>query len=158
MRLRLYLHFALWCVLLVAFVWISAPIVGVAIRENRVGPIDPSASIDTYLHALTGVEHASERFPETFRDLGKEGSLVVFVRDENAQSEFVGMMIGYVSWPRDVRLIKVTEATLENKVADITSGSVAGLVFCSVNPPASLGKHVRLGSDIVLVPVTEATP
>lgn len=158
MRLRLYFHFALWCALFAVFVWISAPIVGSAIRENRVGPIETNHSIDTYLRALTGIERGSEKLPDTFRRLGKEGSLVIFVRDENAQSEFLGMMIGYVSWPREVRIVKVTTPTAEKELADINPDSVAGLVFCSVNPPNWLGKRVRLGSSIVLVPVTEAAP
>jgi hypothetical protein len=158
MRLRLYLHFALWCALFAAFVWISAPIVGPAIMENRVGPIEANASIDTYLRALTGIEHGSERIPDIFRRLGKEGVLVIFVRDENAPSEFLGMLIGYVSWPREVRVIKATEATVEKEVADIKPGSVAGFVFCSVDSPNWLEKRVRLGSDIILVPVTEAAP
>jgi hypothetical protein len=158
MRLRVYLHFALWCALFAAFVWISAPIVGSAIKENRVGPIETNASIDTYLRALTGLEHGSEKIPDIFRHLGKEGMLVIFVRDKDAPSEFLGMMIGYVSWPREVRVIEVTEETLEKEMADINSGSVAGLVFCSVDPPASLGKRVWLGSNLVLVPVTEAAP
>jgi hypothetical protein len=158
MRLRVYLHFALWCALFAAFVWISAAIVGSAIKENRVGPIEANTSIDTYLRALSAIEHGSEKIPDTFRRFGKEGPLVIFVHDDNAQSEFLGMMIGYVSWPREVRVIKVREATVEKEVADIKPDSVAGLVFCSVNPPAWLEKRVRLGSDIILVPVAEAGP
>ncbi len=158
MRTCRYLHFALWSALFAAFAWISAPIVGSAIRENRVGPIEANASIDTYLRALTGIDHGSEKLPDAFRRLGQQGPLVIFVRDENAQSEFLGMMIGYVSWPREVRVIKVTDATIEKEVAEVKPDSVAGLVFCSVNPPAWLERRVRLGSDIVLVPVTEAAP
>jgi hypothetical protein len=156
--MRLYLHFALWCGLFAAFVWISAPIVGPAITENRVGLIETNHSIDTYLRALTGIERGSEKLPDTFRRLSKEGPLVIFVRDENAQSEFLGMMIGYVSWPREVRVIKVTEATVEKELTEIKPDSVAGLVFCSVNPPSWLEKRVRLGSNIVLIPVTEVAP
>jgi hypothetical protein len=158
MRLRVYLHFALWCTLFAIFVWISAPIVGPAVMENRVGPIEADASIDTYLRALTGIERGSTKIPDLFRYLRKEGPLIIFVHGENPQSEFLGMMIGYVSWPREIRIIKVTDSTIEEKVGDIKSESVAGLVFCSVNPPAWLKKHVRLGSDVILVPVTEEAP
>lgn len=158
MRLRVYLHFALWCALFAIFVWISAPIVGSAIKENGIGPIETNTSIDTYLRALTGIEHGSEKIPDAFRHLGKEGPLIILVRDENAQSEFVGMMIGYVSWPREVRVVKVTQATVEKEVADIKPASVAGLIFCSISPPVWLEERIRLGSDIILVPVTKAAP
>lgn len=158
MRARNYLHIGLWCVLFGAFVWISAPIVWPAIRENHVGPIETNRSIDAYLGALTGIERGSERLPETFEHLGRQGSLVVFVRNENAQSEFLGMMIGYVSWPREIQLIKVSGSTVEKELADINPSSVAGVVFCSVQPPAWLEHRVRLGSDMILVPVSEGAP
>ena len=158
MRWRLYLHFGLWSALFAVLIWISAPIVGRAIMENRIGPAETNRSIDDYLRALTGIENGSEKLPDTFRRLGKEGPLVIFVRNENAQSEFLGMMIGYVSWPREVRVIKVAAPTVEKELADIKPDSVAGLVFCAVNPPSWLGHRIRLGSSIVLVPVPEAAP
>jgi hypothetical protein len=158
MRLRHYLHLALWCALFAVFIWISGPIVGSAIMENRVGPAETNRSIDAYLNALTGIEHGSEKLPDVLRRLGKNGSLVIFVRNENAQSEFIGMMVGYVSWPREVQVIKVPGPTVEKELADIKPGSVAGVVFCSVNPPPWLQNRVRLGSSIILVPVTQTAP
>jgi len=158
MRLRQYLHHALWCALFAVFVWISGPIVGPAIMENRVGPPETNRSIDTYLNVLTGIEHGSEKLPDVFRRLGKEGLLVIFVRDDNSQSEFLGMMIGYVSWPREVQVVKTSGPTVEKELADINPGLVAGVVFCSVNPPSWLQNRVDLGSSIILVPVTEAAP
>lgn len=155
---RIFLHLALWCALFAVFVWISAPIVGSAVKENRVGPTDTNRSIDSYLGALTGIEHGSEKLPDAFRRLAKDGRLVIFVRDENAQSEFLGMMVGYVSWPREIQLIKVANPTVEKELADITPASVAGVVFCSINPPSWLGNRVRFGSSIILVPVTHEAP
>jgi len=158
MRWLSYVHIALWSGLFAIFVWISSPIVGPAVMENRIGPADTNRSIDAYLGALTGIERGSEKLPDAFRHLGKSGRLVIFTRDENAQSEFLGMMISYVSWPRDVQLIKVKGPTVEKELADIQPGSVAGVVFCSINPPAWLSNRVRLGSSIVLVPVTQDAP
>jgi hypothetical protein len=68
------------------------------------------------------------------------------------------MMIGYVSWPREVQLIKVAGPTVEKELANIEPHTVAGVVFCSVSPPSWLGHRIHLGSSIVLVPVSEATP
>ena len=93
MRWLLYLHFALWSSLFAVFVWISAPIVASAIRENQIGPIEANHSIDAYLRALTGIEHSSEKLPDIFRRLDKQGPLIIFVGDENSQSEFLGMAI-----------------------------------------------------------------
>jgi hypothetical protein len=126
--------------------------------ENRFGPVEVNRSIDTYVRALTGIERGSERIPDTFRHVLKPGPLIIFVRNEEAQSEFLGMMIGYISWPRELQLVKVATPTVEKELADIKHDSVAGLVFCSVYPPAWLEKRVRLGSNIVLVPVVETAP
>jgi hypothetical protein len=158
MKARLYLHIGLWCLLFVAFVGISGPVVGPAVMENRVGPIQVNRSIDAYVRALTGIEHGSEKLSDTFQRLGKTGPLIIFVRNDYAQSEFLGMMVGYVSWPREVRLIKVATPTVEKELADINPNSVAGLVFCSVDPPVWLDKRIRLGSSIVLVPLPEKGP
>lgn len=158
MRARLYLHIGLWCALFVAFAWISAPIVGPAVMENRIGPIEVNRSIDAYVRALTGIEHGSAKLPDTFERLGRTGPLIIFVRNNYAQSEFLGMMIGYLSWPREVRLIEVATPTVEKELADINLDSAAGFVFCSVDPPAWLEKRIRLGSSIVLVPLPENGP
>ncbi|HET9801008.1 MAG TPA: hypothetical protein VFP82_04920 [Chthoniobacterales bacterium] len=158
MSVRRLLHFVLWLALFALFVWISGPIIGPAVMENRIGPAETNRSIDAYLGALTGIEHGSEKLPERFGRMGKDGSLVIFVRDENAQSEFLGMMIGYVSWPREVQVIHVPGPTVEKELADIKPGSVAGVVFCSVDPPSWLQNRTRLGSSIIFVPVTQAVP
>jgi hypothetical protein len=158
MRVRLYLHFALWCALFAIFLWISVPMVGPAITENRFGPVETNRSIDDYLRVLAGIEHAADKLSDTFARLDKKGSLVIFVRKENSPSEFLGMIIGYLAWPREVQVFSVSGPTVEKELADIKPSSVAGVVFCSVNPPAWLQTRVRLGSNVVLVPITEAAP
>jgi hypothetical protein len=157
-RTRFYLHAVLWCALFAVFIWMSFPIVGRAIIQNRLGPPEANHSIDAYLRALTGIEHGSEKLPDTFRHLGKDGRLVIFVLNENAQSEFVGQMICYLSWPREVQLIKVAGPTVEKELAEIKPHTVAGVIFCSVIPPSWLGNRISLGSNVVLVPVAEAAP
>ena len=68
------------------------------------------------------------------------------------------MLMAYISWPRDVQLIKVPGDTVDKELIDMKPGLVAGVLFCSVNPPPWLGNRVRLGSSIILVPVPEAAP
>ena len=156
--MRVFLHWVLWAALFAVFIWIALPMVASAIKENRFGPTDTNRSIDAYLGALTGVDHGSEKLPDRFQRLGKGGKLVVFVRDENAQSEFLGMMVGYVSWPREVQIINVPGPTVEKEISHIEPGTVAGVVFCSVDPPPWLQHRISLGTGMILVPVTEAAP
>ena len=147
------LHVSVWSALLGIFLFQSAPIVGHAVSENKIGPIEASHSIDAYLQALTGISSGSQRLNDAVRRLPEGKPLVIFVRDQNSQSEFLGMLIAYLSWPREVRIVKLQRTTAEREVAAINPHSVAGLMFCSVDPPPWLGKGVRLGSSILLVAV-----
>lgn len=158
MRWPFYLHLGLWSALFVLLIWFSAPIVGPAVMENRAGPAETNKSIDAYLSALTKVEHGAEKFPDAFKHLGKDGRLIIFTRSENAQSEFLGMLMAYISWPREVQLIDVPGDTVDKELVEIKPGTVAGVLFCSVNPPPWLQNRVRLGSSIILVPVIPAEP
>ena len=154
----IFLHIVVWSLLVGIFLFRSAPIVGRAVSENKIGPIEASHSIDGYLKALTGIRSGSQQLNDAVRRLPEGKPLVIFVRDQNAQSEFLGMLIAYLSWPREVRIIKLQSTTAERQVAAINPPSVAGLMFCSVDPPPWLGKGVRLSSSILLVPVHEVKP
>lgn len=158
MRARFVLHCILWLALFAVFIWIGFPIFGSAIKENRLAPSETNSSIDAYLGPLTGLEHGSEQLPENFQELGKNGSLIIFVRDGNSQSEFLGMLVGYLSWPREVQLIDVPGPTVDKELAEIKPGRVAGVVFCSVDPPPWLQDRISLAWNITLVPVTQAAP
>jgi len=153
MQLRLYIHIGLWCALFAVFLAFAIPIVGPALVENQIGPAEVNRSIDAYILALTGIEHGSEKLPDVFSRLPKAGPLIIVVRKDDSQSEFLGMMIGYVSWPREIKLIKLATPTAEKELAGINPDSISGLVFCLVDPPAWLGKPIRLGSSIFLVPL-----
>ena len=127
-------------------------IAGPALVENHIGPVEVNRSIDAYILALSGIEHGSEKLPDVFGRLPKVGPLIIVVRKDNSQSEFLGMMIGYISWPREIKLIKIATPTAEKELAGINPDSISGLVFCLMDPPAWLGKPIRLGSNIFLVP------
>lgn len=156
MRWRFYLHLGIWSALFVILIWISAPIVVPAVMENRIGAPETNKSIDYYLSALTKVDRGSDKYSDAFRRLGKDGRLIIFTRNGNSQSEFLGMMMAYISWPRDVQLIKVPGDTVDKELVNIKPGTVAGVLFCSVNPPSWLENRVQLGAGIILVPVTQS--
>jgi len=147
------LHVSVWSALLGIFLFQSAPIVGRAVSESKIGPIEASRSIDAYLEVLNGISNGSQRLNDAVKRLPEGKSLVIFVRDQNSQSEFLGMLIAYLSWPREVRIVELQSPTEEREIAAINPRSVAGLMFCSVDPPPWLGKGVRLGSSILLVAV-----
>jgi hypothetical protein len=154
--LPLFLHTTVWAVLGCVIVFSHAPELYQDLRVGGIGPIDPNRSIQTYFQGLTGIANGPQRLGDIIELLPKGKRLVIFVRDENAQSELLGMLIGYISWPHDVEIIGVTGATADKAVAAITPDSVAGIAFCSVPVPSWLGKAIRLGSGISLVPLPDA--
>jgi len=152
MSARLYLHIGLWGVLLAVFLARSIPIVGPAVLESKIGPIDPNHSTDAYLSGLTHVPNGSQLFSNLVESVPPKKSFVIFVEAENSPSEFLGMVVAYLSWPHDVRIVKVRGATLEQEIAGAKSSSVAGLFFCLIKPPASLTGSSHFGSAIIFVP------
>jgi hypothetical protein len=152
MRERHYLHIGLWCALFAVFLALSLPIVGRAILENKIGPIDPNHSTDSYLSGLTRVRNGSQLFSNLLEAVPREKSFVIFVDAESSPSQFLGMLVAYLSWPHDVRTVKVRGATVAQETAAAQSSSIAGLFFCSVKPPASLTGGTHFGSAIIFVP------
>src|SRR5262245_43042293 len=99
MQLRFYLHVALWCALLALFVGISIPNVGRAVLENKIGPVNPNHSTDSYLEGLTRVRDGSELFSTLIDTFPRDKSIVIFVDSESSPSKFLGMVVAYLSWP-----------------------------------------------------------
>jgi len=120
--------------------------------ESKIGRIDPNHSIDNYLQGLTGVSNGSERFSEVLARLEANKRLIVFVNDESPPSSFLGMLVSYVSWPRDVRIINVHKTGVDRELAMIQSSEVAGVVFCSVSAPTWTSNGIHFGRNIVIVP------
>ena len=152
MRIRFYLHVGLWCALFAVFLALSIPIVGPAILENKIGPIDPNHSTDSYLSGLTHVRNGPQLFSSLLETVPPKKSFVIFVNAESSPSEFLGMLVAYLSWPHDVRIVRVRGAALEREIAAAKSSAIAGLFFCSVKPPASLTAGTHFGSTIIFVP------
>ena len=152
MSARLYLHIGLWSALFAVFLVLSLPIVGPAILENKIGPIDPNHSTDSYLNGLTHLSNGSLLFSNLLETVPAKKSLVIFVDAESSPSEFLGMLVAYLSWPHDVRIVKVRGGNLESEVAAGKSSDIAGLFFCSIKPPPSLTGGTHFGSAIVFVP------
>lgn len=152
MRARLYLHIGLWCALFAVFLALSLPIVGPAILENKIGPIDPNHSTEAYLSGLLHVRNGSQLFSKLLEAVPPAKSFVIFVDADSLPSEFLGMLVAYLAWPHDVRIVKVRGATLDQEIAAAKSSAVAGLFFCSIKPPASLTGGTHFGSAIVFVP------
>lgn len=152
MRVRFYLHVVLWCALFAILIARGIPTVVPAVRENKIGPIGPNHSTDSYLSGLSHIRDGSELIGNLIDTLPRGRSVVVFVNADNSPSEFLGMLVAYLSWPLDVRIVKTRSEMLEQQINAAKSQSVSGFFFCSIKPPASANGGTHFGSEIVFVP------
>lgn len=150
--MRFYLHAGLWCVLFAIFLALSIPTVGPAVLENKIGPIDPNHSTDSYLSSLTHVRGGSDLFVGMVETLPRGKSVAIVVDAGDSPSEFLGMLVAYLSWPRDVQIISVSPATYVQQQAAIKKDSVGAAVFCDVKPPVWIKGATHFGSSITFVP------
>ena len=151
MGLRFYLHAGLWCVLFAVFVALSIPTVGPAVLENKIGPIDPNHSTDSYLSGLTHVRNGSELFEQMIQTLPRGKSVAIVVDTADSPSQFLGMLLAYLSWPREVEIIRVSPSTYAQELAAIKKESVGAIIFCDLKPPVAMKGVVHFGSSITLV-------
>jgi hypothetical protein len=146
---------ACWASLFCVFLVLSLPIVGPNAREGRVGPFDANQSTDMYLRGLCGLLHGSETIAALLDKLPAGKPVVIFVHAQDARSGFLGMLIGYLAWPRQIQIVNVQSASSEREVSAINPALVAGLVFCFLDPPSWLGHGISAGSGILIVPALE---
>ncbi|HEY6071174.1 MAG TPA: hypothetical protein VIU85_07360 [Chthoniobacterales bacterium] len=152
MHLRFYLHAGLWCALFAVFIALSVSTVGPAILENKIGPIDPNHSTDSYLGGLIHVRSGSELFVQGIETLPRDKSIKILVDAGNSPSEFLGMLVAYLSWPRDVQIVRVSPSTYAQELAATNKASVSAVVLCHLKAPVWIKDAAHFGPSITLVP------
>jgi hypothetical protein len=155
-------HTTLWAMVCATLLFRTAPDLYRDVRVSKIGPLDPNRSIEPYFRGLTGIANGPQHLGDVLEYLPRGKPLVIFVRadtgqtrserNEDSQSEFLGMLVGYICWPRDVRIIHVSESAIEKEIAAITPDSIAGMAFCGLPAPSRLGKAIHLGTGMSLVP------
>jgi len=158
MRVRSYLHFALWSVLFAFFLGISIPSVGRAVLENKVGPVNPDHLTDSYLEGLTRIRNGSELFSRLVGTLPRDKSIVILVDSQSSPSKFLGMVVAYLSWPHEVRTITVTPVTFAGEVTAVKQDSIGAAIFCALKPPSWVTTRTEFGTNITFVPIASLNP
>jgi hypothetical protein len=156
--MRYYLHVGLWSVLFATFLAVSTPSVVRAVLENKIGPINPNHSTDAYLDGLTHVRNGSELFSRFIESTPRDKSIVIVVDAQSSPSKFLGMVVAYLAWPRDVQTVAVTPATFSRELASIKQDSVSAAIFCAVKPPVWMKTKTDFGSNIFFVPAESLSP
>ena len=158
MRTRFHLHLGLWCALFAVFLALSFRDVARAVIENKIGPVNPNHSTDSYLEGLTRIRNGSELFASLLDTLPREQSIVIFVDAESSPSKFLGMVVAYLSWPRQVKTVAVTPATYAQEIASRKRDSAGAVIFCALRPPLWVKTKTDFGTKITFVPIASLNP
>src|SRR2546423_15154237 len=129
MRTRFYLHVGLWCVLFAIFLAISVPLAVRAVLENKIGPINPNHSTDAYLDGLTHVRNGSELFSRFIESTPRDKSIVIVVDAQSSPGKFLGMIVAYLAWPRDVQTVAGSPGPVSRGPASVQPGPAVAVVF-----------------------------
>jgi hypothetical protein len=140
---------------IVLFVWSSASSLRHALSGRFPDRIDAFHSSDTYLQAVTGSANASQRIIDALDSLPPEKPLLIFERDKDPVSSWLGMALAYLSWPRDVRFELVEGPRCDQQLAKIAPNSICAIAFCDVQSPSWLPGGMPLGQYGKIVAVRQ---
>jgi hypothetical protein len=146
-RVRAIAHISLWSTVIAAFLWVSVPKVFRGASKNSIHLVGPFHSTDSFLNFDTGKVNGSERLLSLFESVPSSERVVIFVRNDDRRSGFIGMLVAYLVWPHPVRIIDVSHADSGREpVMDFQS--VGAFVFCRVDPPPWWPRGERLGETL----------
>ena len=152
---RLMLHTLCAAIFGCAFVAMALPKVLPAVKDGSVRSLTAFQTSDTYLFACAEMTDGSRLLLDVFDALPTNKPIGVVVQEASAVSNYLGMLIAYLGWPREIKLIANPEAGPSQKNEPIDPASFTAIFFCGVTPPARLGTGIRLGSHLVFVPIPE---
>jgi hypothetical protein len=140
-------HISFWIVALTAFVLTSAPRLCQLASTNVIRYTGPLHSTDNFLCFDTKQPNASEKLLALFDSIPTSESVVIFTRNDDRRSPFIGMMIAYLAWPHPVRIVDVTDRSSSNAGAsDFPAPAIC--IFCRVTPPPSFRDGEDLGETV----------
>jgi hypothetical protein len=143
-------HSLLWGIFGCAFVAGAAPRVWEAIGQRHFGPILPYHTTNSYMVGLLKVQDGSERLSKVFAVLSREKPVAVVLPAENEHAIFLGYLVSYFAWPREVRSVPVTRANSAEQLQSVEDSAPGAIFFCGIEPPADRQPVVRLGANLLM--------
>lgn len=107
--------------------------------------------------ALLKVHNGSERLLQAFSALPPKAPVAVILPDGNEESIFLGYIVSYFAWPREVRFVPATRANAAEQLRSLDRTSLGAIFFCGIDPPTGMQPVVPIGSHLVMIP-TAAMP
>jgi hypothetical protein len=131
---------------------VSAPKILRGAAKNSIHLIGPFHSTDSFLFFDTGEINGSERLIKLFESIPSSQPIVIFVRNDDRRSGFVGMLSAYLAWPHPVQIVDLAHVGGGKESTDTNFGSVGAFVFCRVTPPNWWPRGERFGETLEVLP------
>lgn len=146
------IHCAFWAAVCLLYIIDSAPRLVKALRADVLNTPAAFHSIDKYLAATAGMTDGSRRISDALTLLPDKTRPIGIVKSEEPVSSFIGMVVAYLAWPREIRFIPPATDFPSDADAALDRKSLSGVVFCDVNTPWWARKRVQLSPTVTLVP------
>jgi hypothetical protein len=111
------------------------------------------ASTDAYLAALLNVPNASERCLEVMSKLYGKRAIFYFCPPREPRGDFVYGVLGYLSWPQDMRKVEIGQAELAEKLGSIDRSSASAFIFFELQSPSEFSRGWHVGPNLLVVPL-----
>ncbi len=131
---------------------VGAPRVWEALHLTAPGHVLPNHTTNSYTLALLKVPNGSERLLQAFDALPPKRPIAVVLPDGDDPSIFLGYLVSYFAWPREVHSVPVTRANATRRLQALDRASLAAIFFCGIDPPAAMQPVMQIGSGLVMIP------
>ena len=142
------IHCAFWAAVCLLYIIDSAPRLVKALRADAWNAPGAFHSTDKYLAATAGMTDGSRRINDALTLLPDKKRPIGIVKSEEPISNFIGMVVAYLAWPREIRFISPATGADEG----LDRRALSGVVFCDVSTPSWARKRVQLSPIVSLVP------
>jgi hypothetical protein len=140
-----------WAGLIAALVVVSVPKILRKASKHSIYFVGPLHSTDSFLHFDTGEINGSERMLDLFAKVPASQKIIIFVRNDDRRSSFIGTLNAYLAWPHPVQIIDVSQPEWGSKFDSAQSGTIGAFVFCRVPPPVWWPRGERFGDTLEVV-------
>lgn len=112
----------------------------------------PYHTTNSYMVSLLGVQNGSEQIVRAFSALPRDKPAAVVVVRGDEESIFLGYLVSYFAWPREVRTIEVTSNTVADRLKSFDRTAVSAIIFCGTNALPEMTPVLPIGSRLLMVP------
>lgn len=153
-RVSAFTRMVVWATAIAAFMAVSAPKIFRGVSRNSIQFAGPFHSTDNFLNFETGARNGSERLIALFASMPPSKEIVIFIRGDDKQSSFLGMVVAYLAWPHPVKIVDLKQADGPAEIA--TTDSVAAVAFCHVKGPPWWPRGELIGDALEISPIKKA--